>query len=186
MRQIALLVLCVFTFCCNTKQSDKKSIVIPVNNTCTAYPKIVDSLKLRDLYDSAKWYVYTWHCNDVYLPKSDTSKRYTYGEMELIFDELHFKHDTVEINFHFFDGKGIILPSMSRNYKELSTGTAFALKARKKIYMISPNGFSSTIQGGVNRFETPLTPEVALYIENTWDKLNHCFRKLAEQKGVKK
>jgi len=184
MKYMPVLVLSVLALCCNTRQDDKEDNAVVANDKCAEYPKIVDSLKLKKLYDSTKWYVYTWHCNTVYLPKSDTTKKYTFGEIELKFDELHFRHDTIEINFHFFDGKEIILPSMSRNYQELSTGAAFDMKTGKKLYMISPNNYHSTIQGSINRFETPLTPEVALYIKNNWNKLNECFRELAERNGV--
>ena len=52
--------------------------------------------------------------------------------------------------------------------------------------MLSPNGFSKTVRGGANRYENPLQPEVSSYIKKNWDKLNECFRELAEQNGINK
>lgn len=78
------------------------------------------------------------------------------------FNNLALKHDTVELNFDFIDEPENypILPSMKRDVKELSTGVGFNIKSRTKIYMLSPNGYSSTLIGGANRYEDPMQPEV--------------------------
>ena len=93
-------------------------------------------MQISDLYDSAKWYVYTWHCDEYYLPKSDTSKSVTFGELPLKFDILTFENDTVELNFNFFDKQQSILPSMTRNAKELSTGVGFNMIQKKSLYAV--------------------------------------------------
>jgi hypothetical protein len=154
------------------------------NDICFVYPSSVDSLHLKDLYDSARWYVYSWHCDENYLPKSDTAKSVTFGELPLSFDNLIFKHDTLELIFNFLDKQESIIPSMARDNKELSTGVAFNVKSKRKIYMLSPNGYSTFANGGNNRYENSLQPEVLTYIHNNWNKLNNCFKELAKQKGI--
>lgn len=173
---------------CNSNQQASNEKDAPTDkNKFFSYPSSIDSLQLRDLYDSARWYVYTWHCDEHYRPKRDTSKSITFGELPLRFNSMVLKQDTVELNFDFIDEHENypILPSMTRDAKELSTGVGFNIKARNKIYMLSPNGYSSTIRGGANRYENPLQPEVLTYIKNNWNKLDDCFRKLAEKNGIK-
>lgn len=186
--RLFLLGIVIITFGCNSNQRDSKKKETEMgSDKCFIYPSNVDSLQLKDLYDSARWYVYTWHCDDYYKPKKDATQSITFGELPLKFKNLTLKGDTLEFNFGFFDvhENYSILPSMTRDAKELSTGVGFNINTRTKIYMLSPNGFSSTIEGGVNRYENPLQPEVLTYIKNNWDKLNDCFRKLAVKNGIK-
>ncbi len=51
--------------------------------------------------------------------------------------------------------------------------------------MVSSNT-TITYEGGVNRYENPLQPEVLKYIKENWYKLDECFRALAERKGINK
>lgn len=173
---------------CNSNQQASNEKDVPTEmNRCFSYPSSIDSLQLRDLYDSARWYVYTWHCDEYYRPKKDISKSITFGELPLRFNNMDSKGDTVEISFDFIDEHESypILPSTTRDTKELNTGVGFNVKIRNKIYMLSPSGYSYTIKGGTNRYENPLQPEVLAYIKNNWDKLDDCFRKLAEKNGIK-
>lgn len=183
------LTIAIALLSCNSNQqaSNNKEVKM-ANDKCFEYPSNIDSLQLRDLYDSARWYIYTWHCNEYYKPKRDTLKSMAFGELPLRFNSLVLKQDTVELSFDFIDESENypILPSMTRNAKELSTGVGFNVKTRTKIYMLSPNGYSSTIKGGPNRYEDPLQPDVLIYIKDNWSKLDGCFRKLAEQKGIAK
>jgi hypothetical protein len=185
MRNTFLILASAFLGCNSIQQEAKQSEQVRENDNCFAYPKVVDSLHIKGLYDSARWYVYTWHCDQNYLPKSDSSKFITFGELPLIFKSLNLKHDTIELNFSFMDKENAILPSMTRDVKELSTGVAFNIKSKQKIYMVSPNGFSTVIEGGANRFEAPLQPEVINYLQSHWNKLNICFQELAKRRGIK-
>ena len=185
--KLLFLIVVLIAFGCNTnRQNSRQEETGIIKNTCFEYPSVVDSLHIQDLYDSARWYVYTWHCDDKYLPKSDTSKSMTFGELPLRFDNLIFKHDTLEMNFNFIDKQEAILPSMSRIYKELVTGVGFDIKSRKKIYMLSPNGFSAIDKGSTTRYENPLQPEVLGYIKSNWSKLDSCFKELVDGKGIMK
>jgi hypothetical protein len=182
-----LLILALVSFrCTSNQQQSKQNGVHGRDEKCFSYPATVDSLHVRDLYDSARWFIYTWHCDQNYLSKSDSSKSVTFGELPLNFKNLAFKHNTIEINFSFMDKEEAILPSMTKDIKELSTGVGFDITSKQKVYMLSPNGFSTTLSGGANRYENPLQPEVLTYIESNWNKLNSCFKELAERKGIMK
>jgi hypothetical protein len=186
MRNFFLIAVLVLVSCNSNQQNTKQDEPENEKSKCFTYPSDIDSLQIQNLYDSARWYVYTWHCDESYKPKSDTSKSITFGELPLKFDNLTFKHDTVELNFNFMDKQQSILPSMTRDTKELSTGVGFDIKTGAKVYMLSPNGYSSTIKGGANRYENPLQPEVLAYIKNNWNKLDSCFKELVERKQIMK
>jgi hypothetical protein len=184
MKKFQLIIL-VTLLGCSVNPNPKKNTE-GKNDECFEYPISIDSLRIRDLYDSARWYVYTWQCDDEYNPKSGSDKTIMFGQMSLNFRKLVVKRDTLELNFEFMDKLQPVLSSMTKDNKEMITGVAFNIKTKRKIYMFSPNGFSITTKGGDNRFENPLQPEVISYIKNNWNKLDNCFRMLAEQKGVVK
>ncbi|GAA4743681.1 hypothetical protein [Flavisolibacter ginsenosidimutans] len=181
----------IFSFtvfgCASNQQPVRQSEEASGNNRCLVYPKAIDSLQVKDLYDSAQWYIYTWSCNQSYLPKSRSSKSVTFGELPLKFKDLSLKHDTLQLNFDFVDESEAypILPSMTRDNKELVTSVGFDMKARKRIYMGSPNGFTIVEKGIATRYENPLQPEVLSYIKGNWNKLNDCFKRLGELKGIR-
>jgi len=173
--------------CHNNQQYTKHSENKIKSNECFVYPPIIDSLQIRDLYDSARWYVYSLYCDKPYQPKKDSLKILSFGQLQLKFDNLIVKDDTLQLNYNFIDKGQIVLPSVLKVYKPLITGVGFNKKTRKKIYMESPSGFSIVMSGGLdNRFENPMQPEVISYIKSNWDKLDKCFRELAVQKGVTK
>src|SRR3954469_14816177 len=108
---------------CNSKEEKIRNNQAAGNHSlCFIYPAQVARLHLEDLYDSARWYIYTWHCDSKYQPKYDSSKSKTFGELPLRFINLSLKGDTAELNFDFIDNGQPIITSMTRNRLELSTG----------------------------------------------------------------
>jgi hypothetical protein len=181
------LIIVVILFSCNLNQQQAKPKAGKISNDkCHVYPPIVDSLHLQDLYDSARWYIYTEYCDVLYLPITDSLISKPYGEIELKFYNLFIKHDTAHLSFTFIDrGKPIML-SMTRDNRSSATGVGFNLKTRKKIFE-GYSGFTYTSKGNPkSRYENPLQPEVVKYIRENWGKLDDCFRELAEQKGINK
>lgn len=72
-----------------------------------AYPKIIDSLQLRELYDSTKWYLYLLHCGEhpQMINTYDGSKtplNFTFNELELRFDTFQHYYDTIKLYFWFY------------------------------------------------------------------------------------
>ena len=143
-------------------------------------------MHVQDLYDSARWYIYTRYCDVLYKPKSDSLLSKPFGELELKFDNLWIKNDTAALIFYFTYKGEAILPSMMREYKQLATGVVFDVKTKTKIYIISSNTTITYKGDPTSRYENPLQPEVIKYIKENWDKLNECFRELAERKGINK
>jgi hypothetical protein len=141
---------------------------------------------LQDLYDGARWYIYTQYCDELYKPKSDSLLNKPFGELELKFDNLAIKSDTLALIFDFMYKGQPVLPGMMRDDKQLATGVGFDVKTKKKIYIISSNTTISHKGNPKSRYENPLQPEVIKYIIENWDKLNECFRELAVQKGISK
>ena len=141
---------------CNSNEIKNTTSSQEIPDYDIPYPHIIDSLKLRDLYDSAIWFIYTCNCDGKYLPKSDSAKTISFGTLPLRFEDLIIKNDTLELHFNFLDKNEIILPTMTRDFRQLLTGVGFNIKEKKKIYMWSPSGYSLVQKGGVNRFENPL------------------------------
>ncbi|GGH65824.1 hypothetical protein HNQ91_001998 [Filimonas zeae] len=155
-------------------------------NACFVYPKEIDSLHLQELYDSARWYVYTWHCDGIYNAGNKVSKNMSFGELPLKFRGVSLRKDVIEINFYFFDEIEMrsILTSMTKDNKQFLSGVAFDVKTRKRVYMLSPSGFHAVEKGSNTRYDNPLQPEVLDYIKNNFGKLNICFREEVERRGV--
>jgi hypothetical protein len=184
--RIFFLILVIVLFSCTNGTSGSKNTVVVGNDRCFTYPSIIDSLQIQDMYDSARWYIYTWECDKGYLSKKDTLNNKSFGEIPLRFKDLSFTGDTIHLNFDFTDGQDAILPSMTKDIKQLCSSVGFSMKSRIKLYMLSSSGFSIVEHSGPNRFENPLQPEVLVYIKSNWDKLDPCFRALAAQKGLRK
>jgi hypothetical protein len=180
-----ILIIVVILFSCNLNQQQAKPKVVNVNNDkCDIYPPTIDSLHLQDLYDSARWYIYTQYCDVLFKPTTDSLLSKPLGELELKFDNLFIKNDTVNLFFDFMYKGEPILPSMTRDYKPLAMGVGFDIKVKRKIYMMYSNATYTSKGNPASRYENPLQPEVIKYIKENWDNLDDCFRELAVQKGV--
>ncbi len=179
---------CIILFCCisacNSNPELKRKEVAGVVNSCFVYPSVVDSLQFRDLYDSARWYIYALHCDLPYKPKFHTSGKTSFGELELRFENAVSYNDTLDIAFRFMDNGEPVLMGSVQGLKLLDPGVRFNITDRKKIAMFSQNASSSRSSGRKSRFEHPLQPEVLDYIRNDSNKLSDCFRELARRKGL--
>lgn len=175
-------------FGCNSSHENVNKFEIENNSidNCFTYPSRIDSLKVTDLYDSARWFLYTYHCDQFYKSKKDSSFNKSFGELELKFNNIFIKNDTAEFFFDFIDNGEPILLSMMRVYKPLVNGVGFDVNKREKIYMIASNISFSNKGNPKNKYVNPLQPEVLNYIKSNWNKLNECFRALAKQKGISK
>lgn len=181
------LIPVMILFSCNLNQQRAKPTAVKINNDkCHIYPSAIDSLHLQDLYDCARWYIYTQYCDVLYKLTADSLLSRPLGELELKLDHLFIKNDTVKLIFNFIDKGEPILPSMTRDHKQLATGVGFDIKAKRKIYIMFSNATFTSKGNPASRYENPLQREVIKYIRDNWDKLDDCFRELAEQKGINK
>src|SRR5690349_15469762 len=107
---LSLILLILTTQGCDSgKESKSASVNEKVSDECMIYPDVVDSLNLQGLYDSARIALFTWHCDMPYRPKDDSLKNMTFGQLELKFDRLITKSDTIEFTFNFYDGDKIVI-----------------------------------------------------------------------------
>ena len=181
-----VIIISLILFSCGFHSKKEKKSGITTDHNCFNYPKVIDSLNFRDLYDSARWLVYTYQGDRLYLPKEDTLKTGSFGELGLKFNKLHINNDTVNIDFYFTDKGQLVLAGSSRGGTPLITGVSFDKRSRRKLAMFSHSGFSFTASGEKSRYENPEQPEIISYIKKNWKKINSCFRELAIIKGLSK
>jgi len=161
-----------------------KSKKNPTKN-CFTYPSIIDSLGLKDLYDTARWIIYTRYCDKIYESKTDPSIKRYFGEIELKFSQLVIKKDTIDLIFDFIDNGKEILPSMMIDNKQLATGVGFDKNLRRKLYLISSAMTIAYKNDPESRFENPIQQDVLSFVRANWSKLDECFRELAKHAGIR-
>jgi hypothetical protein len=94
---------------------------------CFHYPKPIDSLQVRDLYDTARLYLFTWLCDR----KIDNYYR---GQFELKYKSFFMRNDSLEIFFSHSLPKESILSVISSRYdKSIVKAITNLLKGRHKI-----------------------------------------------------
>jgi hypothetical protein len=163
----SLLLLSVVA--CGRKQNRNSTI-------CFDYPKQIDSLKVRDLYDSARFYLFTWLCDK----EIDNFYR---GQFELNFKSFFLQNDSIEFFF---------LHSLPKELKDANTisdyihqsSFAFNIKTKQKLWGWDINGFSDALQPGHPRFESSASVEVVNFIRAHEQILNPCFLELARRKKL--
>jgi hypothetical protein len=160
---IASLLLLLVVSC---KQSPEKT-------TCFNYPKQIDSLQIRDLYDTARLYIFTWLCDR----KTDGYYR---GQFELKYKDFFMRNDTIELFFSHY------LPKERQDTTAFSeythrTSIAFNIKSKQKLWGWDINGFSDALEPSDARFKNPATNEVVNFIREHKAVLDPCFLELAKR-----
>lgn len=184
MRFLFLIVTIIFIGC-NTSSSHQEAAKTG-NDTSKidAYPKEVLEHHMTDLYDAAKWYIYTYNCDQLYKPTRDSSLNIPFSNLELRFLSLAISHDTVRMGFSFMDNGKIILPAMTRDVTQVISGVGFDAVTRKKIFMIG-SGYDMKSKGDPrSRYENPLQPEVVEFIKTHKDDLNPWFQDEAKRRKI--
>jgi hypothetical protein len=159
---------------CNSSQS----------NFAAQYPREVDSLRINDLFDSAKWDVYTWNCDLIYKPKTDSTLCKPLSELELTFENLTILHDTIILIFAFLDRGQSILPAMTQDNLQPVSGVGFNTSSKKKLFMVSSNVYISVKGDPRSRFINPMQPEVLSFIRKNKEKLNPWFKQEAIRRKI--
>ncbi len=145
-------------------------------NECFKYPTQIDSLQVRDLYDSARWYLYTWLGDREYLG-------HYMGELEMQYNSFFASNDSLEIFFTLHLTTSLAKPNERiGNISKCSMG--FNLKTRRKLWGWDINGFSSELLAGDIRFDNPRSSEVVSFIKTHKEKLNRCFLELAKKMEI--
>lgn len=182
---ISFMLLTSTLISCKIKKLEQKNVeVFSQANNCSVYPHEVDSLHLQTLYDSARWVILTWQCDWPYRPKADSTINKTLGELDLQFDRLIIKSDTIEFKFKYLSGENYVSAGSLKDYIEFITGVAYNTLTHSKIYVSSPNGFYLRTDDPNSRYINSMQPEVIDYIKNNKDKLNICFKEEAIRRKV--
>ena len=159
--------LLLFLTACKSKQAASE---------CFEYPKQIDSLQVRDLYDTARLYLFTWLCDS----KIDTYYR---GQFELKYKSFFLRNDSLELFFSHSLSKELQDSTTPSEYVHKSS-FAFNIKTKQKLWGWDINGFSDALQPGDERFQTPASAEVVDFIRSHKHILHPCFLELAKRKNL--
>jgi hypothetical protein len=162
-----LVLLFLSLIACKTKQA---------STPCFNYPKQIDSLQVRDLYDTARLYLFTWLCDK----KIDDYYR---GQFDLEYESFFMRNDSLEIFFtHSLPKELQDSTTISEYFHRPSM--AFNMKTRQKLWGWDINGFSAALDPGDERFESPASGKVVNFIKKHKQILNPCFLELARKAKV--
>jgi len=149
---------------------------------------VLDSLDLSQFNDSAKWLLYTIHCDDSCLMGSARNKKLlkkiplSFLPLKLVY--ISKDNDTLSLLYNFiYDNDSTIVESLSTKNKMLSDGVVFNLKDSSVIGYIRGEGIYN--QSGPNsRYEAPLKPDVKAFLIKNKSELNSWLRKEAIRRKV--
>lgn len=156
--------LIVLLFSCEQKQETSE---------CFVYPKQIYSLQIRDLYDTARLYIFTWLCDR-------KVNGYYRGEFELKYKYFIMRNDTIDLFFAHF------LPKERQGKKAFSdyvhkSSIAFNTKTKQKLWGWDINGFSDALEPDNPRFTNPAAIEVVNFIKAHKQNLDPCLLELAKR-----
>lgn len=148
----------------------------------------LDSLNLSQFNDSAKWLLYTIHCDDSCLMGSVRSrkllKKIPLSFLPLKLAYISKDNDTLSLLYNFvYDNDSTIVESISTKNTMLSDGVVFNLKNGSVIGYIMGEGIYN--QSGPNsRYKAPLKPDVKAFLTKNKSELNPWLRKEAIRRKV--
>lgn len=162
-----------------------------------SYPDVIIDEGLVEQYNMSKWYLYCILCDielkrieikdDQYALMEDDSPA-TYGMLDLRFDTLMMKQDTIEMKFYFYQNSNKVDFSYVDNPP--FSGTVFA-NNRDSITNFLTDGIYSYIWHRCDNYELcdsrlvkPLQPDVIKYIQDNEEVINPWFRAEAVKQGV--
>lgn len=164
MRHILVCLAIFWLISCQTSES---------HISCEYYPSKIKKMDVQDLYDSARWTLYTWLAT-----RNDYD--YYYGQMDLHFTNVVYKNDTLIMYFQFR------LPDTLSSKKLRSEPVAeayvtFRTDTKKKVWaFVYPfNNFSENLEPGDKELDSPPSAEAVSFIKSHRDSLNSCYRELA-------
>ena len=181
--KFTLLLVLVFINACigNTPKESKKIKELAVDQL--EFPLEIRQRNLESSFDSAKWALYSIHCDKFcrFYEKMKIADTPQFGTLELRFDKMLNFHDTTELKFHFYYHDSIKCDvNTISNYASLTSGAAFKGNSDSIIYYTTEdvmNRFYET--GSASRYYVHLQPTVISYIKENRDKLNIWFKRAA-------
>lgn len=148
------------------------------------YPEIITSNRLWELYDTAKFYLYSYHCDVPFDPVGIKEKSLYFSYLDLSFDTLIKRGDTAEILFKFvYRGKSVDEYRLNK-FVYVKNGIAFNLTSEERIYMTSARNLTVSEIGATSRYVMALQPDVIEFVQTHKQRINPWYRKKLEQLGV--
>ena len=179
------IAICTSSSCDNSKKSHNSK------ESTDKYPRIIDSMRLNEVYDKTKWLMYCFQCDDTLTFQkkwNDTNKVY-FGTLELKFNEVRTLKDETEINFFFiYKGKNtdddLVRNSAIRGvvYKK-GTDSVLYYSLGTDVLPYMKDSCPDPKNCG-SRFINPLQPEVVKFIHDHKKELDPWFYKTAQKKGI--
>lgn len=142
--------------------------------------KVLDSLKLRDHFNSAKWLIYQQKSQDTLIwnfqPKGNQTKIYTFGELNINLDTLEIRNDTVDFKICYSIGEKYKCddPFIGNECYILNVGVS--ISTNLLLYYKTACNFEVTIDRLFERQNQKKKANLKQYIENNFGKLNSWFR----------
>ncbi len=167
---------------CNYRKSE-----LVMENHDAEYPKVIDSLHLENLYDTARLYLYSKHCDQLFEPLNSDSDSIYYSYLPLRFDSLGLQNDTVAIYFEFTYMGRPVNEFRFKRFSYLMNGMAFNKVTGEKLYFTTGRNVTYSDRGSSSRFVNARKPEVLNFVKQNGSKIDSWFRdNLDNKKGEEK
>ena len=188
---ISFFLLTLVFLGCNFKDTEKQPLIKlnffdSIQNRSLAY---LDSLHLSRFNDSAKWLLYTIHCDDSASLGGVAMNHFKVEKKPLSFLPLKLslidkQNDTLSLLYWFvYDNDSIRVEEINFSHKTLSSGVVFDLKGDSVIGYIHGEGIYMET-GRQSRYKGPLQPDVKIFLTQNKEKIDPWLRKEALRRNV--
>ncbi len=175
---------------CNPKDSQLKSLVRAnyIDSIQAKEIKILDSLQLVRFNDSAKWLLYTIHCDDSCL-MGRARNRQLLNKIPLSFLPLKLGYvskdgDSLSLLYDFiYDNDSIRIETLTTPNTSLTSGVVFDIKSDTVIGYIKGEAIYNET-GQYSRYQLPLKQEVKTFLKHNQSKLDPWLREEAKRRKV--
>lgn len=177
---VSLIISALLLAACNRNQAVSSS-----------YPRLVDSLSVRTIFDDTKWRMYCIYCDqrcDFEATYRDNKfhgiDSFTFGQLKLKLDTIVLKHDdSIQIFVSFF--YDTLQCNFTSDKREVISGIGYKRDNSNPIYYIFPGAYKFyNSLDTQNRLTKGLQPAVIKYIKENKNRIDPWFRKEAEKRGV--
>jgi hypothetical protein len=197
------ILLTIFSFSCHHQADDERistdTAPLPVEPRLPSttfsrgpdsfyvegYPRIIDSLKVKALFDEAKWRMYCMHCADTYNWSDSCSSLFSgyFGFLPLKFCEISIVGDSSELYFEIpwsYDERKCCCKS-----DLLFEGVGYSGGKNGRYYYIGDNVREyDSVRGLGDPFIFQHQRKAARFIRKYKDRLDPWFREMAIKRGI--
>jgi hypothetical protein len=179
MKRVNIFLLLIILFALHSCSAPNKQK--PQKAIAYEYPPIIDSLQLRNVYDSSMWFMYRLHGDLPCHCTNGTSDSFiTYGQTDLQLLEVEQHNDSIRFVYEFICN-GERLPYVTDDGKQVVSGTMYSKKDRKLLRLNIHLGYL-VYEALSNKSPFKLNEAKAEhYIRQNESKIHPKFRHLAQQ-----